>query len=502
MNKKEKGENEMKLHQYQFWLIAGTQDLYGEKVIEQVKANGSKIAQQLNLSEEIIGEIVFKGAVLDSSSIATTIMQANNDPNCAGVIGWMHTFSPSKMWITGLSRLQKPYLHFNTQLLRDIPWDTIDMDYMNLHQSAHGDREHGFIGARLRLPRKVIAGHWEDAKVRERIGGWMRSAIGVCESKKLKVCRFGDNMRDVAVTEGDKVEAEIKLGWSVNTWGIGDLIAKVNGVTDGQVDQKMDEYQEKYDLKTENVEAVRYQAKMEVALESFLEEGSFGAFTDTFQDLQELRQLPGLAVQNLMGKGYGFAGEGDWKTAAMVRIMKLMGQGLPGGTAFMEDYSYHMDPKNEGILGAHMLEVDPDIAADRPWIEVKPLGIGDREDPARLCFNTGAGEAIMVTLVDMGDRFRMIVNDVQACAPFEDMPHLPTARVMWKPYPSLSTSAEAWILSGGAHHTVFSYQLTAEHMRDFCTMLGIEYIHINKETTIEALEKELLFSDVIWKLKG
>lgn len=492
----------MKLKQYDFWFIAGTQDLYGAEVIKQVGEDAKVIVQGLNQDDTIVGNIVCKGAVLDSQSIAQVICDANNDPNCAGIIGWMHTFSPSKMWIGGLSRLQKPYLHFNTQFLRDIPWNEIDMDYMNLHQSAHGDREHGFIGARLRLPRKVIAGHWEDGKIRNRIGNWMRSAIGVFESRKLKVCRFGDNMRDVAVTEGDKVEAEIKLGWSVNTWGIGDLIGRVEKVTDEQLKAKMDEYSKKYDMKTDSVEAVCYQAKMEVAIENFLEEGNFGAFTDTFQDLQELKQLPGLAVQNLMGKGYGFAGEGDWKTAAMVRIMKLMAKGLPGGTAFMEDYSYHMDPKNEGILGAHMLEVDPDIAADKPWIEVQPLGIGDREDPARLCFNTGAGEAIVVTLIDMGDRFRMIVNDVKACAPFEDMPKLPTARVMWKPYPSLSTSAEAWILAGGAHHTVLSYQLNAEHMRDFCTMLGIEYIHIGKDTTIENLEKELIFSDVVWKLKG
>jgi L-arabinose isomerase len=373
---------------------------------------------------------------------------------------------------------------------------------MNLNQSAHGDREHGYIGARLRLPRKVIAGHWENDKIRARIGHWMRSAIGALESRRLKVCRFGDNMRDVAVTEGDKVAAEIKLGWSVNTWGVGDLISRVEKVTEAQIDAKMAEYREKYDIKTNNLQAVRYQAKEEVALEQFLEEGGFGAFTDTFQDLQELEQLMGLATQNLMGKGFGFGGEGDWKTAALDRIMKLMAQGLPGGTAFMEDYSYHMDPENEGILGAHMLEVDPAIAADRPWIEVHPLGIGDRKDPARLCFNTGAGKAIVATLVDMGDRFRMIVNDVDACAPFQDMPKLPTARVMWKPLPDLSTSAEAWILAGGAHHTVMSYALDAEHLRDFCEIMGIEFIHINKDTTIPQLMKELQWNDIVWRIRG
>ena len=491
----------MKLSQYDFWFVTGTQDLYGEAVIAQVEKDAQRIVDGLNADDAIVGSIVCKGAVLDSASITKVLTDANNDPRCAGVIGWMHTFSPSKMWIAGLTRLQKPYLHFNTQMLRDIPWNTIDMDYMNLNQSAHGDREHGFIGARLRLPRKVIAGHWEDATVRGRIGHWMRSATGAYESRRLKVCRFCDNMREVAVTEGDKVEAEIKLGWSVNTWGVGDLIARVDSVTEAQIDTKMAEYADKYTLKTDNLESVRYQAKMEAALEAFLEEGGFGAYTDTFQDLQQLRQLPGLATQNLMGKGYGFGGEGDWKTAALVRIMKLMAKGISGGSAFMEDYSYHMDPANEGILGAHMLEVDPDIAADKPWIEVKPLGIGGREDPARLCFNTGAGDAIMATLIDMGDRYRMIVNDVKACAPFEDMPNLPTARVMWKPYPSLSTSAEAWILAGGAHHTVFSYQLDAEHMRDFCTIMGIEFIHIGKDTTIEALEKELLWNDLVSKLK-
>ena len=372
------------------------------------------------------------------------------------------------------------------------------MDYMNLNQSAHGDREHGFIGARLRLPRKIVAGYWEDETTQKRIGHWMRSAVGAFISRQLKVCRFGDNMRNVAVTEGDKVEAEIKLGWSVNGYGIGDLIQKVNLITDAQIDRKMAEYSEKYDVNTTDIEAIRYQAKLEVALGQFLEEGGFTAYTDTFEDLQELRQLPGLATQNLMKNRIGFGAEGDWKLAALDRIMKCMSEGLSGGTAFMEDYTYHMEPGNEGVLGAHMLEVDPDIASDRPKIEVHPLGIGDREPPARLTFSTGSGSAIVATLVDMGDRFRMIVNDVEAVSPFQDMPNLPVARVMWRPLPSLSTSAEAWILSGGSHHTVLSYQLDAEHMRDFCTIMGIEYIHIGKDTTIENLEKELLFSESVW----
>jgi len=484
-----------------FWFIAGTQDLYGDDVVRQVGVDSQTIVDALNADDQVVGNVVFKGAVQDSAAITKVVLEANNDDNCAGIITWMHTFSPSKMWIAGLSRLQKPMLHFNTQFLRDIPWDKIDMDYMNLNQSAHGDREHGFIGARLRIPRKVIAGWWGDAEIRGRIGHWMRSAIGAYESRHLKVCRFGDNMREVAVTEGDKVEAEYKLGWSVNTHGVGDLINKLNAVTEAEVDAKMAEYAEAYDMATDNIEAVRYQAKEEVALERFLADGGFTAFTDNFQDLQQLKQLMGLATQNLMKKGIGFGGEGDWKTAALDRIMKVMAEGIPGGTAFMEDYTYNMDPEREGILGAHMLEVDPDIAADRPRIEVHPLGIGDREAPARLCFNTGSGKAIVATLIDMGDRFRMIVNDVEAKPPFEDMPNLPVARVMWKPLPNLSTSAEAWILAGGAHHTVLSYQLDAEHMRDFCEIMGIEFVHINKDTTIEGISRELLVNDIIWKLK-
>jgi len=484
-----------------FWFIAGTQDLYGDDVVRQVGVDSQTIVDALNADDQVVGNVVFKGAVQDSAAITKVVLEANNDDNCAGIITWMHTFSPSKMWIAGLSRLQKPMLHFNTQFLRDIPWDKIDMDYMNLNQSAHGDREHGFIGARLRIPRKVIAGWWGDAEIRGRIGHWMRSAIGAYESRHLKVCRFGDNMREVAVTEGDKVEAEYKLGWSVNTHGVGDLINKLNAVTEAEVDAKMAEYAEAYDMATDNIEAVRYQAKEEVALERFLADGGFTAFTDNFQDLQQLKQLMGLATQNLMKKGIGFGGEGDWKTAALDRIMKVMAEGIPGGTAFMEDYTYNMDPEREGILGAHMLEVDPDIAADRPRIEVHPLGIGDREAPARLCFNTGSGKAIVATLIDMGDRFRMIVNDVEAKPPFEDMPNLPVARVMWKPLPNLSTSAEAWILAGGAHHTVLSYQLDAEHMRDFCEIVGIEFVHINKDTTIEGISRELLVNDIIWKLK-
>ncbi len=491
----------MSMKNYEFWFVVGSQDLYGDETLKQVAEHAKIIADGFDKAPEIPCKVVYKPIVLTPNSIERTVIEANYDEKCAGIITWMHTFSPSKMWIAGLSKLQKPMLHLNTQFNRDIPWNEIDMDFMNLNQSAHGDREHGFIGARLRLPRKIVSGYWEDAKVRDRIGNWMRAAVGAYESRRLKVCRFGDNMREVAVTEGDKVEAQIKLGWQVNGYGVGDLIKRINAVTEAQIDAKMEEYKSRYDIKTDNIDAIRYQAREEIALRQFLEDGGFGAFTDTFQDLQEIRQLPGLAVQNLMKDGYGFGGEGDWKTAALDRVMKLMAQGLAGGTAFMEDYTYHMEPGREAILGAHMLEVDPSISVTRPQIEVHPLGIGDREPPARLTFQTGDGPAIVATLIDMGDRFRMIVNDIEACSPYEDMPKLPVARVMWKPLPDLSTSAEAWILAGGAHHTVMSYQLNAEHMRDFCEIMGIEFIHINKDTTIPQLSKELIWNDIVWKLK-
>ena len=492
----------MSMKNYVFWFIAGTQPLYGPDVIEAVNQHAKQIAEALNQHASIPCSIVYKPAVIDPDSITRTLLDANHDDQCAGVITWMHTFSPSKMWINGLSRLQKPWLHFNTQFNRDIPWDNIDMDFMNLNQSAHGDREHGFIGSRLRLRRKVITGYWQDDQTCARIGHWMRSAAGAYESRHLKVCRFGDNMREVAVTEGDKVEAEIKLGWSINGYGVGDLIQQIDSVSEQAVDARMRDYALRYDYDNKDIATIRYQARIEEALRDFLAKGGFKAFTDSFQDLQQIRQLPGLAIQNLMKDGYGFGAEGDWKSAALVRIMKQMGEGLQGGCAFMEDYTYHLEPGRQGVLGAHMLEVDPDIAADRPRIEVHPLGIGDREDPARLTFQTGEGPAILATLIDMGNRFRMIVNDVQATRPFMDMPKLPTARVMWRPMPDLATAAECWILAGGAHHSVMSYQLDAEHLRDFCTILDIEYVHIGQDTTIACMEHDLLMSDMIWKLRS
>lgn len=489
------------MKEYKFWFVTGSQHLYGEETLEQVDCHSKKMVEGLEHASSIPGKVVWKSVVKTSAEILKVCEEANNDPTCAGIITWMHTFSPSKMWIRGLKILNKPMLHLHTQFNRDIPWDEIDMDFMNLNQSAHGDREHGFIGTRLRIDRKVVAGYWGEEKTQKRIGDWMRSAIGFQESKKLNVVRFGDNMREVAVTEGNKVSAQIQLGWSVNGYGIGDLAERINLVSNQEVQEQMDVYAERYQIDDMADEAIQYQAKIQVALQKFLEEYNAGAFTTTFEDLHGLKQLPGLACQDLMNLGYGFGAEGDWKTSAMTRIMKIMASGLKGGTTFMEDYTYNLEPGNELILGAHMLEVCPTVAFTTPRIEVHPLGIGGKNDPARIVFDGAKGDAIQVTLIDLGDRFRMIVNDVKAVEPVKPMPKLPVARVMWKPLPNFTTAAEAWILSGGAHHTVLSYVLTAEHMRDFAEMAGIEFIYIGAETNIADLKRELLYNDVIWKLK-
>lgn len=487
----------MSLKNYSFWFITGSQHLYGDEALRRVNGDSSEMAAYLD--NALPFEVKFIPVVTTPEEISSVLESANTDKTCAGVITWMHTFSPSKMWITGLSALTKPLLHFHTQYNRDIPFDSIDMDFMNLNQSAHGDREHGFIGARMRLKRKVVSGYWKDSQVIRDIETWMRAAVGALESKRLKVVRFGDNMRQVAVTEGDKVEAQLKFGWSVNTYGVGDIVKLIENVSTGEIDSKIDEYRQNYELSTNNIESVREQAKYDIAIGKFLDEGGFGAFTTTFEDLHGLKQLPGLACQTLMQKGYGFGGEGDWKTASLVRIMKLMSAGMDKGTSFMEDYTYHLEPGNEFILGAHMLEVCPSIAASRPRIEVHPLGIGGKADPARLVFDGSKGDAICVTLVDMGDRFRMIVNEVSAVQPIAKMPKLPVARVMWKPEPSLKTASEAWIYAGGAHHTSFSYALNAEHMRDFAEIMGIEFILINKNTDINTFRKELIWNDIVWK---
>lgn len=489
---------------YKFWFLTGSQHLYGQETLLKVEENSKTIVNFFNSHPAIPFSILFKPVLTTPDSITKIMLDANIDPECAGVITWMHTFSPSKMWISGLTKLNKPMLHLHTQFNRDIPWSSIDMDFMNLNQSAHGDREHGFIASRLRINRKIVAGYWQDSRVIEKIACWMHTASALNESRNLKVARFGDNMRYVAVTEGDKVEAEIKFGWSVNGYGVGELAKRVDSIDNAQVESLIKEYEDKYILpqeaKTNNDvrEAIKYQARIEIAMKSFLEEGGFSAFTTTFEDLFGLKQLPGLAVQRLMEAGYGFGGEGDWKTAAMVRLLKIISGGK--GTSFMEDYTYHFEPGNEMVLGAHMLEVCPTIAASKPRIEVHPLGIGGKEAPARFVFEGASGKAVNVSLIDLGNRFRLIINEIEAITPRIPMPKLPVARVLWKPLPSIYDAAEAWILAGGAHHTVFSLNVTSEQLIDLAQMFEIEYVLINKNTNFLQLQNQLTWSDsVCWR---
>ena len=491
----------MAMKDYEFWFVVGSQKLYGPEVLETVAARADEMVRKMNAAGLLPCRLVYKLTAKSPEEISGLIKDANYDDKCAGVIMWMHTFSPSKMWINGLKELQKPYCHFATQYNRQIPNEEIDMDFMNLNQAAHGDREHGFIGARLRLKRKVIAGYWQDEDVQKRLGGWMRAAVGVAFSKTLRVMRFGDNMRNVAVTEGDKVETQAKLGWQVNTWPVGTLVEFLNAVTEAETDALMKELSEKYEIKTDNLESIRYQAKEEIAIRKMLEQEGCRAFSNTFEDLYGMEQLPGLASQRLMEQGYGYGGEGDWKVSAMTAVVKAMSEGLKGGTTFMEDYTYDLTKGCEYSLGAHMLEVCPSVAAEKPKIEVHPLGIGGKADPARLVFEGKAGKAIVVSLVDMGGRLRLICQDIECVKPIYEMPNLPVARVMWKAMPDLLTGAEAWITAGGAHHTVLTYDVTAEQMADWAKMMDIEFVHITGETKIEALEHELFLADLAWKLK-
>ena len=487
---------------YNFWFVVGSQDLYGEEVLKTVARRAAEMAEKM--SKSLPYPLIYKVTAMRNDQISQIIKEANYDDSCAGIITWCHTFSPSKMWINGLANLQKPYCHFATQYNREIPNDDIDMDFMNLNQAAHGDREHGFIAARMRMPRKVIAGYWENPDVLKRIGDWMKSAVGVAVSRNLKVMRFGDNMREVAVTEGDKVEAQTKLGWQVNTWAVGDLVKEMKAVTQQEIDAQMAEYTALYDIHTENIQAIRYQAREELAMKKMLDANSCQAFSNTFQDLYGMEQLPGLASQHLMAQGYGYGGEGDWKVAAMTAIMKAMGENGNGASAFMEDYTYHLAQGKEYSLGAHMLEVCPSLAdpAVRPRIETHHLGIGMNEkDPARLVFEGREGEAIVVSLVDMGGRLRLIVQDILCVKPIMNMPNLPVARVMWQAMPNLTDGVELWITAGGAHHTVLSYDVTAAQMKDWAKMMDIEFVHITKDTTLDALEKELFLNDLAWKLK-
>ena len=485
---------------YKFWFVVGSQDLYGEEVLKTVAERAAEMAEKMCAS--LPYPLIYKVTAMSNAQITNIIKEANYDDTCAGIITWCHTFSPSKMWINGLANLQKPYCHFATQYNKEIPNDEIDMDFMNLNQAAHGDREHGFIAARLRMPRKVIAGYWQNPDVLSRIGSWMKSAVGVAVSKNMKVMRFGDNMREVAVTEGDKVEVQQKLGWQVNTWAVGDLVKEMNAVTVEEIDALMAEYTAKYDINTPNIDAIRYQAREEIAMKKMLDANGCMAFTNTFQDLYGMEQLPGLASQHLMAQGYGYGGEGDWKVSAMTAIMKAMGENGNGASAFMEDYTYHLVDGQEYSLGAHMLEVCPSLAGNKPKIETHHLGIGMNEkDPARLVFEGKAGDAIVVSLVDMGGRLRLIVQDIVCVKPILPMPNLPVARVMWKAMPNLTDGVEMWITAGGAHHTVLSYDVTAEQMKDWAKMMDIEFVHISKDTTVDALEKELFLMDLAWKLK-
>lgn len=488
--------------EYKFWFLVGSQTLYGPEVLETVARRAQEMAEAMSVS--LPYPLVYKATAISNEQIASVIKEANYDDTCAGIVTWCHTFSPSKMWINGLTALQKPWCHFATQYNKEIPNDEIDMDFMNLNQAAHGDREHGFIGARLRAPRKIIAGYWKNPDVLKRMGDWMKACVGVAVSKGIKVVRFGDNMREVAVTEGDKVEVQAKLGWQVNTWAVGDLVNEMNAVTEEEIDKLVSEYASKYTVATDDTEAIRYQAREEIAIKKMLDREGARAFTNTFQDLYGMDQLPGIATQHLMSEGYGYGGEGDWKVAALTAILKAMGENGNGASAFMEDYTYHLVEGAEYSLGAHMLEVcpslgDPDV---KPRIETHPLHIGmNKNDPARLVFEGKAGDAIVASLIDMGGRLRLVVQDVKCVKPIMPMPNLPVARVMWTATPNLTEGVECWITAGGAHHTVLSYDVTASQLRDFALIADIEFVHINKNTTVESLERELFLNDLAWKLK-
>ena len=489
----------------EIWFVCGSQHLYGPGPLKQVAANAREIAGELGKSPRLPLKTVYKALLTTSDEIAKLCLEANAESNCAGLIFWMHTFSPSKMWIRGLNMLRKPFVHLHTQFNRDLPWDAIDMDFMNLNQSAHGDREAGFIHTRMRLARKVVVGHWSDPEVHDRIGAWMRAARAWHDWRGARFCRFGDNMRQVAVTEGDKVAAEMTFGFATNGYGVGELAAAVNAVSDKGAKTLAGEYEEKYAVVPElrkggkRHESLLYGAKLELGLRAFLGEGGFKGFTTTFEDLHGLRQLPGLAPQRLMAEGYGFGAEGDWKTAALVRAMKVMAEGLPGGTSFMEDYTYHLPPDGRQVLGAHMLEICETIAAGKPSLEIHPLSIGGKEDPVRLVFDAPAGPALNASLIDLGQRFRLLVNEVTAVR-HPPLPKLPVARAVWECKPDFKTACAAWILAGGAHHTGFSYSVTREMLEDFATIAGIEMVAIGADTTLPAFKQDLRNNDIYYYL--
>jgi len=490
----------------EIWFLTGSQGLYGPETLEQVADQSRGIAERLGHPGELPVGVVWKPILTDAAAIHRQMLEANSAPECVGVIAWMHTFSPAKMWIAGLDALQKPMLHLHTQAGMALPWSTIDMDFMNLNQAAHGDREFGYIQSRLGVARKTVAGHVDDPVVRRRIASWARAALGRAELQRLRLVRFGDNMRDVAVTEGDKVDAQLRFGVSVNTYGVNDLVAVVDSITDDAIDKLVVEYADTYRVSPELLpggdrhESLRYGARIELGLRGFLTEGGFGAFTTNFEDLGGLRQLPGLAVQRMMADGYGFGGEGDWKTSVLLRAMKVMGAGLPGGTSFMEDYTYHLVPGQEKVLGAHMLEVCPSLTSEKPSLEIHPLSIGGREDPVRLRFTADPGTGLVAGLSDLGDRFRLTVNDIDVVEPDEDLPNLPVACAVWEPRPSLATSAEAWLMAGAPHHTVLTTAVELETVEDFAEMVGTEALVIDDDTSVRTFQRELRWNAAYHRL--
>ncbi len=493
----------MNTSNYEVWFVTGSQHLYGEEVLKQVETNSKEVAAGLDKNVTSPVRIIFRSVLTTPDAITQTCLEANVSEKCIGLIAWMHTFSPAKMWISGLDLLNKPYVHLHTQFNRDIPWKEIDMNFMNLNQSAHGGREFGFINARMGINRKVVVGHWKDKKVIEELDIWLRATIGKHELGTLKVARFGDNMRNVAVTEGNKVSAEIHFGFSVHGYGVGDLVRYVNEVSEKSAKELAEEYKSEYVIGSAilkdavSMKAIEYQARTELGMKAFLEEGGFSAFTTNFEDLHGLIQLPGLAVQRLMHQGYGFGAEGDWKTAALVRAIKAMSAEIKGGTSFMEDYTYHLDPAGTRVLGAHMLEVCSSIAAGKPSLEVHALSIGGKADPARLVFKATKGNALNVSLMDLGNRFRLLVNKVEV-VDTPDLPKLPVARVLWDPKPNLKTAAAAWILAGGAHHTAFTQAINLEHILDLAEMTDIECLIIDENTHLNDFKKEIRWNEVYY----
>ena len=493
---------------YEVWFVTGSQHLYGPKTLETVAEHSREIAAALGASSHVPVQIVFKPVLTTPEAIRALCLEANSARNCVGLITWMHTFSPAKMWIAGLSQLRKPFLHLHTQYNRQIPWAEIDMNFMNLNQAAHGDREFGFIGSRLRLERKVVVGHWQDEDVQAAIGSWTRVACAWADWQGAKIARFGDNMRDVAVTEGDKVQAQIQLGYDVYGYGVGDLVKAVNDAPDAEIQQMAEAYLDEYEVVPalqpggERHGSLLEGARIEVGMRNFLSAGDFKAFTTTFEDLHGLAQLPGLAVQRLMRDGYGFGAEGDWKTSALVRAMKVMSAGLKGGVSFMEDYTYHFNGGQDKVLGAHMLEICESIASHKPKLDILPLSIGGKADPLRLIFDANTGPAIGASIVDMGRRFRIVANVVDVVPTEESLPNLPVARALWTPRPSLKVAAAAWIYAGGAHHTSFSYTVTAEQLRDFAEMAGVEFLAIDENTCVEEFKEKLRWNDLYYSMLG